>query len=186
MPGEYYHIFNRGNDGIKLFYSKANYYFFIKKYFFLLHEYVDTYCYCLIGNHFHFLIRVNDSSQDNYNLVVSHQFRRLFQSYALSINKQEGRNGSLFRKHFRRINVSKMDYLKRLVFYIHFNPQKHQCVQNFRTYPYSSYNMILKSRNDLIKSNEVISWFNNLEDFINYHDFMHDERKVQKISLEDD
>ncbi|HSG68717.1 MAG TPA: hypothetical protein VK994_08420, partial [Bacteroidales bacterium] len=77
-------------------------------------------------------------------------------------------------------------YLRRLVFYIHFNPQKHQLVQNFRDYPYSSYKLILKGNSDLLKVNSVIKWFNDLEDFIAYHDYMHDERRLKEISLEDD
>ena len=187
LADNYYHIFNRGNDGEKIFYTEENYRFFINKYWVLLSPFVETYAYCLIGNHFHFLIKVNDSMEENYHLKVSHQFRRLFQSYALSINKQEGRSGSLFRKHFRRIHVTDMDYLKRLVFYIHFNPQKHQIVQNFRTYPYSSYLQTINRQIDSnIKRKTVVAWFNDTEDFLNYHNVMHDERKINKISLEDD
>lgn len=186
LPGHYYHIFNRGNDGIKIFYTDENYRFFIRKYHYLLTNYVDTYSYCLMNNHFHFLIKVKDSDEPDFSKKVSHQFRRFFQSYALSINKQEDRHGSLFRKYFRRINVTEMSYLRRLVFYIHFNPQKHQVVQNFRDYPYSSYKIILKGRSDIIKIFSVISWFNDLEDFMAYHDYMHDEKKLREISLEDD
>jgi len=79
-----------------------------------------------------------------------------------------------------------MNYLRRLVFYIHFNPQKHQVIQNFRYYPYSSYNLITNQSNENIRSDEVISWFNDMEDYISFHDCLHDERKVKDISLEDD
>jgi REP element-mobilizing transposase RayT len=187
LPDCYFHVFNRGNNGENLFFTKENYRYFLRRYQFFLSSYVDTYAYCLIGNHFHFLIKVKNKNDENYHLKVSHQFRRLFQAYALSINKQEGRSGSLFRKQFRRIAVNNMDYLRRLVFYIHFNPQKHQIVQDFRKYPYSSYRVIKEEVDDLIvESESVISWFNDLEDFINYHDVMHNEKKLKMISLEDD
>ncbi len=187
LSDNYYHIFNRGNNGEKIFYTDENYRFFINKYWVLLSPFVETYAYCLIGNHFHFLIKVNDSLEENYHLKISHQFRRFFQSYALSINKQECRSGSLFRKNFRRIHVTDMDYLKRLVFYIHFNPQKHQIVQDFRTYRYSSYPQIVNGQMDSnVKRKTVVAWFNDLEDFLNYHNVMHDERKINRISLEDD
>ncbi len=187
LPNQVYHIYNRGNDGGKIFYSHANYCYFMNKYWHLLGGFVDTYAYCLIPNHFHLLVRVKDSEDIHYHLKVSHQFRRLFQSYALSINRQEGRSGSLFRKHFRRIQVDNMDYLRRLVFYIHFNPQKHQLVQNFRKYPYSSYpHYIVGFHKSMLKRNEAISWFNDIEDFIHYHDEMHDERKLREVNLEDD
>ncbi len=187
LPNCYFHIYNQGNDGDKLFYSRENYRYFMKKYLIYMNSFVDTYAYCLMGNHFHFLIKVKDRDDVDCNLKVSNQFRKLFQSYALSINIQEGRSGSLFRKQFRRIEVKNMDYLRRLVFYIHFNPQKHQVVQNFRKYPYSSYHAIVAGIEDLIIDRQsVISWFNDLEDFINYHDVMHDERLLKMACLEDE
>jgi len=186
LPGNYYHIFNRGNDHVRIFYSKENYRYFLNKYFLLLEDHIDTYCYCLLPNHFHLLVRVKESNDEKFHLKVSHQFRRLFQSYALSINKQEGRDGSLFRKYFRRIHIRDMNYLRRLVFYIHFNPQKHQLIQNFRYYPHSSYNLVINQSGENIRSTDVISWFNDVEDFILYHNCLHDERKVKEISLEDD
>jgi REP element-mobilizing transposase RayT len=187
LSDRFYHIYNRGNDGEKLFYTEENYRYFMHKYHCLLAPFLDTYAYCLIPNHFHFLIKTRESEDDLFHLKISHQFRRLFQSYALSINKQEGRSGSLFRKYFRRIHVDNMLYLRRLVFYIHFNPQKHQVVQNFRYYPYSSYISFEKGNLDsFLDIGSVIAWFNDTEDFFNYHDVMHDEKKIKMICLEDD
>ena len=187
LADQYFHIYNRGNDGEKIFYTDANYRYFMQKYRFLLGSYLETFAFCLIGNHFHFLVRTIDSDDKNFHLKVSHQFRRLFQSYALSINKQEGRTGSLFRKHFRRIQVDNMDYLLRLVFYIHFNPQKHQLVQDFREYPYSSYSSYIdKNMDTFLCVQDTLDWFNGSEDFVNYHNVMHDERRIRKFSIEDD
>jgi len=187
LSEKYYHIFNRGNDGEKIFFSCENYRYFMMKYHELLGGYVDTYAYCLIPNHFHFLVKVKESNEQLYHLKVSHQFRRFFQSYALAINKQEGRDGSLFRKYFRRIQVADMEYLKRMVFYIHFNPQKHQLVQDFRSYPYSSYGAYADRKIDTFLNMEsTVKWFNDDEDFFNYHDVMHDEKIIKKYRLEDD
>ena len=187
LPDSYFHIFNRGNDRENLFFTDANYQYFIKKYVELIVPFVETYSFCLIPNHFHFLVKVNESKEPDFHLRVSHQFRRLFQSYALAINEQEGRSGSLFRKTFRRIQVNNMDYLKRLVFYIHFNPQKHQLVQDYREYPYSSFHSFKNNEiSSFISSRRVFEWFNDKEDFINYHNAMHDERKIKMLTIEDD
>ena len=59
---QFYHIYNRGNDGTDLFYQDRNYIFFLKKYDNYLSEYVDTYAYCLLPNHFHLLVRVKSKS----------------------------------------------------------------------------------------------------------------------------
>jgi REP element-mobilizing transposase RayT len=187
VAGKFFHVYNRGNDGEKLFYTHANRRFFIRKYEELLSPYVNTHAYCLLGNHFHFLFQTQENDDPVFHLRVSHQFRKLFQSYALAINKQEGREGSLFRKYFRRIQVKDMDYLKHLVFYIHFNPQKHLLVQDFRAYPYSSFSTYEKQESGgFLDVKSTLSWFNDYEDFLHYHDVMHDERKYKSVLLEDD
>ena len=53
-----YHIFNRGNNSEKIFFEEENYRYFLK----LLKKYIvpvaDIYAYCLLRNHFHFLVRI--------------------------------------------------------------------------------------------------------------------------------
>ena len=77
-------------------------------------------------NHFHFLARVKPLSNDllevvknegtshsmkfgegeiSYNEFLVDQFKRLFQSYAVSYNREEKRNGSVFQKRFKRILI---------------------------------------------------------------------------------
>ena len=99
----YYHIFNRGNNHELLFYKEFNYSYFLNKYDKYLSEHVSTFAYCLMPNHFHLLIKTKTDS-------TSKQLRKLFQSYALSINKQENRTGSLFTKPFRRIAIEDNEY----------------------------------------------------------------------------
>ncbi|MBK9571111.1 MAG: transposase [Chitinophagaceae bacterium] len=53
-----YHVFNRTSNREKLFLSDENRHFFLKKYTQHLSDYLDTYCWCLLPNHFHFLIRI--------------------------------------------------------------------------------------------------------------------------------
>lgn len=60
QPGKFYHIYNRAVGSDVLFKSDDNYLYFLKKYGEYLGKYVETYAYCLLNNHFHLLIRVND------------------------------------------------------------------------------------------------------------------------------
>ncbi len=46
--GNYYHIYNRGNNSENIFYEKANYQFFLKKYGKYCYSVLDTYAYCLL------------------------------------------------------------------------------------------------------------------------------------------
>jgi len=64
-----YHIFNRGNKGIKIFYEDRNYSYFLRKYDTQMSPYLDTYSYILIPNHFHFLIKVK-SATDIFNNAI--------------------------------------------------------------------------------------------------------------------
>lgn len=59
-PDNTYHIYNRANADDLLFTSDENYLYFLKKYNHYITPLVDTFCYCLMPNHFHFLIRVKD------------------------------------------------------------------------------------------------------------------------------
>ena len=55
-----YHIYNRGINGTNIFYEERNYAYFLEKYAHYLHNWVDTFAYCLLKNHFHLLIRVKE------------------------------------------------------------------------------------------------------------------------------
>jgi len=136
----FYHIFNRGNNFENIFYKPKNYLYFLQKYDLYLSDYIDTYAYCLLPNHFHLLVKTKDSiflkdrilnNSEEIGKAVSEQFRYFFISYAMSINIQEGRNGSLFLKNFKRILVDNEQYLKQMIYYIHYNPLKHNITDDY-------------------------------------------------------
>ncbi len=62
-PENTYHIFNRANGNEKLFLSDDNYLYFLKKYDDYIYHIADTLCYCLMPNHFHFLVRLRDENK---------------------------------------------------------------------------------------------------------------------------
>jgi putative transposase len=72
-------------------------------------------------------------------LSPSQQFSNLFIAYAKAINKSYGRAGILFQDRFRRKEISSDRYFADLVFYIHFNPQRHGITNDYRLYPFSSF-----------------------------------------------
>lgn len=61
--GAFYHVYNRANGSDKLFRRSDNYFYFLKKYCEYAHPLVKTYAYCLMPNHFHFLIQVREESE---------------------------------------------------------------------------------------------------------------------------
>src|SRR5690554_2607279 len=62
QPDGVYHIYNRAIGHEKLFLSDANYLFFMRQYGVYLNAVADTFCYCLMPNHFHLLVRMKPES----------------------------------------------------------------------------------------------------------------------------
>lgn len=57
QPDTYYHVYNGGINGEPIFKEARNYNYFPEKYAQHINPIADTYAYCLLSNHFHFLIR---------------------------------------------------------------------------------------------------------------------------------
>ena len=100
--GQYYHIYNRGNSGETLFREPRNYPYFLKLYAQYIEPVAETYAYCLMSNHFHFLVRIKDWQsrdcvplEDCRSLEASHAFANLFSTYTKAFNKAYQRTGSL-------------------------------------------------------------------------------------------
>ncbi len=68
-PGKFYHIYNRGNNRDTIFYQKKNYFYFLKKYDKYLSDWLSTYAFCLLRNHFHLLVKVKDKSEISLRLL---------------------------------------------------------------------------------------------------------------------
>lgn len=75
LCGQYYHIYNRGNDGRPLFRERRNYGYFLELYARYVEPVADTYAYCLMSNHFHFLVRIR-GSQDCQSLEDWQSYKR--------------------------------------------------------------------------------------------------------------
>src|SRR5690606_24478907 len=144
-PDKFYHIYNRGVNGEVIFKSSRNFEFFLKKVEEYLIPVCEIYAYCLLPNHFHFLVKVK-SEKEMESLVkvstldkaerglhaqqniFSKQFSRLFNSYSQAFNKENGRHAALIESPFKRKEINNLDYLRRVLIYIHRNPQLHELV----------------------------------------------------------
>lgn len=117
--GYLYHIYNQGNNKQNIFYNRDNYLFFLKKVNSYILPYADVLAWCLMPNHFHFMVLVNNTEFNSKELIhqmtnkhneKSHQMNIsirtlntsiaiMLRSYTRAINKQENRTGSLFKPH---------------------------------------------------------------------------------------
>ena len=187
-PDAMYHVYNRANGNEKLFLSENNYSYFLKRYAYFISPIADLYSYCLMPNHFHFLIKIKSKNEiiknlnthfpnryPNLNecttieLVLSKQFSNFFSSYTQAFNKQQKRMGSLFMKNFNRILITSDKQLLNVVVYIHQNPVAASFCTNIKSWKFSSYNPILAANNSIVCCNEVVNLFNDLDNFIYCH-----------------
>jgi len=65
LHGNYYHIYNRGNNSIDVFLETENYLYFLRLYAKYIEPVADTYAWCLLKNHFHILVRIKDRTEIN-------------------------------------------------------------------------------------------------------------------------
>ncbi len=188
-PGSIYHVFNQTNGGELLFREYRNYVFFLEKFQRFITPIAQTYAFCLMPNHFHFMIRIRDEEYIRHTLPLSYnylfdrfiskQFSNFFSCYAQSYNKVYSRKGSLFRPNFKKKQIKKDDYFTALLLYIHNNPVKHKFTENAWEWPYSSLHSYIDAP-DLSKSfkllersvmEEVLNWFGGQLNFLKAHQF---------------
>ncbi len=200
--GVFYHIYNRGNNREDVFVEERNYRYFLELYAKHIEPVAETYAYGLLKNHFHLVVRTRDSdgadpsSDPNSDPKgfekplgsardPSQAFSNFFNAYAKAINKAYGRTGSLFQHPFGRIQVQTQSYLMQLVRYVHFNPQKHGLVADFRQWPHTSYHTILSRGQTLLQREAVLGWFGGVDEFLAARQMPPDERIMRPLSTDD-
>ena len=145
--GYIYHVYNRGNNKQPIFYNDENYLYFLRGVQKNISPCCDILCWCLMPNHFHFLIYANAHSVVEINddsfrrQQFSQAVKQLLSSYTKAINKQQGFTGSLFQQKTKAICVeNKTQFYGETAFhYIHQNPMKAGLVNKMEEWSYSSF-----------------------------------------------
>lgn len=162
ISDETYHIYNQGNNKEILFLKDEDYIHFLL----LFRKFVSPYCkvlaYCLMPNHFHFLIHATKDSEKIRRIGIdlcelSNGFRLLQSNYATYFNKQYERSGSLFRQRTKAKSMAEGDkHYGFIAFqYIHQNPLKAGLVTRMENWLYSSFADYMKLRNGTLCAQEL-------------------------------
>jgi len=170
----YYHLYNRGNNKDLIFFEEDNYTFFLNQFKKYVAPFCEVYSYCLMPNHFHFFIRINDE------VLFEKGIKNFFISYSKAINKKYDRVGSLFQGRYKVSEITSDSYYTSIIMYIHQNPVLAGIVKNMEDYKYSSYAAYLSKKETILNRKEVLDWFGGLESFIDHHKTMMDELLVRK------
>lgn len=117
QKGYIYHIYNQGNNQRKIFLDRENYLFFLTKINKYVSPFVDIFAWCLMPNHFHLMLLVNEADieindgdiktkrmetiQTNTlkkSRSLNDSFAIMLRSYTRAFNNMHGFTGKLFRE----------------------------------------------------------------------------------------
>lgn len=168
QKGSCYHVYNRGNRKQNIFLQNRDYKRFLER----ARKYKDKFGvtvlgYCLMPNHFHFLIR-----QDT-DLPITFFMLRLGTSYAKYFNIKYDQVGSLFQGRFKAKLIDSDEYLLQVSHYIHRNPIPISAPGvELASYPWSSYSAYIDGKKDaLVDPSYMLSYFANNNPAKDYRQF---------------
>jgi putative transposase len=181
--GKYYHIYNRGINSDILFKENDNYEYFLRLYDTHIDPIAETYAWCLMKNHFHFLVRIKDINELNIEKKIqpSQSFSNLFNAYTKAFNKSYNRHGALFERPFKRKEINHNKYFQNVIAYIHNNPVHHNICDHPLNYPWSSYITCLSDKTTKLKRKEVIEIFEDIENFKYVHELKSNDFSIETI-----
>ncbi|MDD5157013.1 transposase [Sulfurimonas sp.] len=127
----YHHIVNRGVNRCDVFNSNEDKEIFLQiinksamLYKTTLHDY------CLMDNHYHFLIETQKENLSSFMRVVNANYAKYF-------NKKYKRSGHLWQDRYKSKYITSENYLYSLIRYIENNPLEASMVHKIGAYPYT-------------------------------------------------
>ncbi|MDO8803526.1 MAG: transposase [Elusimicrobiota bacterium] len=122
IPGQLYHVMSRGIERRKIFLSEEDCADFLERMgVWLKKSGGKCLAWCLIPNHFHFLLLRGDRP-------LSEVMHHVMTGYAVNFNGRHHRVGHLFQNRYKAIICDADEYLLGLVPYIHLNPLRAKLV----------------------------------------------------------
>lgn len=132
FDGAIYHVWSRGVNRQNIFVDDQDRRSFLDRLRIVCADAAaDLLAYCLMGNHFHFAIKVGA-------VPLSVIMQRLETSYCLQFNYRHARTGHLFQARYRSKICLTEPYLRTVVQYIVMNPVRAGLVSKPEDWPWSS------------------------------------------------
>lgn len=175
VNGQFYHIYNRGTEKRRTFENRRDQNRFIQtmRYYQLAgpkprfsnsfhnpyfkpalnKKIVEVICYCLMPNHFHFLIKqLRDGG-------ITEFISKLTNSYTKYFNIKHKRVGPLFQGEFKAVLVESDEQFMHLSRYIHLNPYVSHIVKDLNLYEWSSYNEYVNNKKGFCSKEDILAFF---------------------------
>lgn len=200
-----YHIVNRGNAAVPIFRDKCDYRRFVQTFLYYQNNnpglrfsfftrlgnkdrekilqdlkikkdlLVEIIGYCLMPNHFHFLVRqLKKDGIANFVKLTTDSYSRYF-------NIRHKRRGSLFEGRFKAVRIETDEQLLHVSRYIHLNPFSSYVVKdinNLLEYPFSSLPEYLDEAKEKICEKDII--LGQFPNIAKYQKFLIDQADYQR------
>jgi putative transposase len=189
-PGAFYHVYSRGNQKQRIFFSDDDRHYFLK----VLREVHErlgciVHLYCLMDSHYHLGLETPEAN-------LSRIMHFLNTAYSVYLNKKHERCGHLFQGRYKAILVQADAYARVLTTYIHGNPVRKKIVEHPEHFPWSSCQDYYGIRNPQpwLETLFVLGVFGNSRDILkleherylmagNGHSFDKDIEKATRIGI---
>jgi len=203
-PQYFYHILNRGAYKNKIFLNKSDYEVFtdILSYYLKfprarhynyqnivtefkvpnLKSTVHLVAYCLMPNHFHFILKQLPIATKETN--ISNLMRRVSITYAMYFHHKYKHAGTLFESKFKNVTIDSNEQLLYLSKYIHQNPKK--LTKKLSDYPYSSYPAFINKVTPpaYLHPEYILKLQQNYQELINTHMRDSESKKIETLALD--
>ncbi len=208
--GGYYHIYNRGVEKREIFLDDQDYKVFlsyVKLYLDLpnlqglalkdgenrtispsrtpknYHDEIVLLAYCLMPNHFHFLIK---QSTDR---GIAEFMQSLVLKYVLYFNKKYRRVGGLFQGRYKTVRIRNETQFTYITKYIHRNPldllPSRPGLEGLAKYKYSSYgNYLGLFRQSWVKTDDILHYFSKTNLKFSYQNFVEETGDISRVYYE--
>ncbi|MBI2330135.1 transposase [Candidatus Daviesbacteria bacterium] len=182
VNGQFYHIYNRGVEKRTIFEKQWDYSRLIKtiRYYQLLgpkpklskfvagsvfkpdinKKIVDIICYCLMPNHFHFLIKQLEDGG------ITEFISKLSNSYTKYYNVKYNRVGPLLQGEFKAVLIESDEQLIHVSRYIHLNPIASFLIKDLNEYRWSSYKEYIENNtNGICNKEDILNFFKSPKEY---------------------
>lgn len=183
VDNEFYHLYNRGVEKRNIFMQFRDYFRFQQTFFYYQfqgpkpsfskfskqqltlfkplnqNKVVEIICFCLMPNHFHFLVR--QLKGNGISLFMG----QAINSYTKYFNTKYNRVGPLMQGPFKAVRAESDEQLIHLSRYIHLNPIVSGIIKELDSYKYSSYSEYISGISTICNTSEILNFFSSPEDY---------------------
>lgn len=193
VSGQYYHVYNRGVDKRTVFLRYGHYKRFIATMSSILNTgsatprphynqslalklKVNIIAYCLMPNHYHFLIKQLTGNG------ITEFMHKIDTSYTKYINLNLKRSGRLFENTFKAKLIDNEPLFIHTARYIHLNPVIARLTPSLELWPWSSYLETIGKRDpSFCTISEILQYFSKNEPQKQYENFVNDQRAYAQL-----